>query len=703
MEHVQETVEAYLRYRAIERGARPEPEVYAVDHGRTASGLLRMCEDLASTDRHSESRLMDTYGLNGSVVDGFHIVRAIGRGGMGVVYEAIQLSLRRAVALKVPDSRIASDESLRRRFAREALTIARLGHGSIVNIFGVGSIELEHLELPYYAMELIEGAPASVIQEIVRELGRVVDGRLLGDIITERRHRSRSAWTPRPRLGVVGRWDNGFWDRPLQSIVLRVAIQTADALADAHANGCIHRDVNPANILIKPDGTVILTDFGLVRDESSSEGALTGAQVLGTPGFIAPEWTSRRSTAIGAEADIYSLCATVYSLLTGKYVKEDRHSSLEDPIGADDEEQIGLPELVRVLRRGLSLDPGDRFPTAVGLAKEFRKCLGSFYGDSIRGTVQTSVDAPKRRSSIDPEVVRDEGTLRRCLEARIKGQGDALARISERIVLTKRELDYTPQRPDGVFLLIGPRSHGKRTIAREVSSVLFGDHDAGLVQLDLAGYATPEASQYLLGTEVRRGDLARALSRRTEGVCVLESADQAHASVKTRLARALATGELVDGCGERISLSDYTFFLVVDIDHPLYALRDDDTIEVPDAEAVRDFYRRAAGDRIQNLFHAIDEILPMQAFGTSELEEIAIILLDRWFDLFKQRHGCRIECELSHHALGFLASNGAYPFSGASHIMRNIEQQVAMAFPGSALEHRIELDLEDGRILARAT
>src|SRR5579871_3435465 len=207
----------------------------------------------------------------------FRIVREVGRGGMGVVYEAEQLSLKRKVALKVLRFGAVADAEVMQRFQREAETVARLHHTNIVPIFAVGEEHGVH----YYAMQFIEG-------------------KSLAAVLAE----SQAGNTPLDPQRIAG------W-----------GLQAAEALAHAHQRGVIHRDIKPSNLLLDPEGVVWLTDFGLAR--RVDEVVLTATGVLmGTPRYMSPEQAAGFKKPVDHRTDIYSLGATLYELATGKPVFE---------------------------------------------------------------------------------------------------------------------------------------------------------------------------------------------------------------------------------------------------------------------------------------------------------------------------------------------------------------------------------------------
>jgi len=199
----------------------------------------------------------------------FRVLRQIGRGGMGVVYQAVQLSLGRVVALKVLSDQLSHDQRFQKRFQREAQAAAGLHHTNIVPVFGVGQSDGLH----YYVMQYIEGD----------SLDRVIAHR-------PRAHTSADHWFQ----------------------AARIAEQIADALAYAHEQGIIHRDIKPANLLLDDQGMVWIADFGLAKADDNHDLTQTG-DVLGTLRYISPEQLEGRASP---RSDIYSLGVTLYELLS---------------------------------------------------------------------------------------------------------------------------------------------------------------------------------------------------------------------------------------------------------------------------------------------------------------------------------------------------------------------------------------------------
>ena len=225
-------------------------------------------------ERSRHSRLVERTAARSARLDAtFEILEQIGSGGMGVVYKARQAALNRFVALKMVRAIDAGNPELLARFRSEARVVASLHHPHIVQVYDYG----EHEGLPYIAMELIEGG----------SLADRLDG---------------TPWLPRTAAALL--------------------VKLAEAVQFAHERHVIHRDLKPANVLIASDAKeleVKITDFGLAKcffDESSPH--TRSYAFLGTPSYMAPEQANGRTREIGPAADIYSLGAILYELLTGQ-------------------------------------------------------------------------------------------------------------------------------------------------------------------------------------------------------------------------------------------------------------------------------------------------------------------------------------------------------------------------------------------------
>lgn len=268
----------------------------------------------------------------GTVVEGYRIDALIGEGGMGVVYEATQLSLERKVALKLLAPQLSGDPAFRRRFQREGRIQAAIDHPNIVTVLEAGESEYGL----FIAMELIRGAS---LKDLI--LGREVE---------------------------VGR-------------TLRILGQVADALDTAHEAGLIHRDIKPHNILVRVQRRdhAYLADFGVTKDRTRTGLTGTGA-VVGTIDYMAPEQI--RGEPPTPKVDIYSLGAVLYECLSGivPFPKDSEvavlYAHLADPPPALSEHRPELPgDLDAVISTAMAKNPSDRFETAGALVEAFETAL----------------------------------------------------------------------------------------------------------------------------------------------------------------------------------------------------------------------------------------------------------------------------------------------------------------------------------------
>src|SRR5262245_31858024 len=291
----------------------------------------------------------------------YRILREVGRGGMGIVYEAEQESLGRHVALKVLPAPALQDALRLQRFRREARAAARLHHSNIVPVFGVGEAEGLH----FYVMQFIPGLGlGEVLEELKRQRqtrpaaaeAAAVPARAAVSAAAVAQSLLTGAFAPpAPSPGALAEHDpertptspvqvppgggtasstsvhaaaresstlaeggRAYWHS-----VARIGLQAADALAYAHAQGVLHRDVKPSNLLLATDGNLWITDFGLAKVLADEDNLTRTGDVVGTLRYMAPE---RFNGCGDARSDLYSLGLTLYELLTLRpaYVAPDR-------------------------------------------------------------------------------------------------------------------------------------------------------------------------------------------------------------------------------------------------------------------------------------------------------------------------------------------------------------------------------------------
>jgi eukaryotic-like serine/threonine-protein kinase len=297
----------------------------------------------------------------------FRILREVGRGGMGVVYEAEQVSLGRRVALKVLPFAAAIDPKQRQRFQIEAQAAAQLQHPHIVPIFGVGCDQGIH----YYAMQFVEGRSlAAILGELRTSRGTPTDE------ATE----PFASGEPDPTVSLppttVEPVQQG---RAFCRYVARLGAEAADALDHAHGLGILHRDIKPANLLIDPVGSLWITDFGLARFPSDLSLTHTG-DVVGTLRYMSPEQALARRGVVDQRTDIYALGATLYELLTlrpafgGRDHQELlRQIALDEPVRPRRLNPTIPRDLETIVLKAMAKDPSGRYPTAQELALDLRR------------------------------------------------------------------------------------------------------------------------------------------------------------------------------------------------------------------------------------------------------------------------------------------------------------------------------------------
>jgi tetratricopeptide (TPR) repeat protein len=273
--------------------------------------------------------------------------RQVGRGGMGVVYEAWENSMDRRVALKVLPAGVAADNRTFLRFMREAKTAGQLSHPNVVPVFAMGVKD----QTPYYAMEFVEGET-------------------LAQVITWLKVTPAEVKTP---FGFP-RDDVAYY-----SALARAIADVADGLQHAHAKGVTHRDVKPSNLILDREGRLRILDFGLARLEGQEGLTLTG-DFLGTPLYMSPEQARRKKIPVDHRTDVYSLGATLYEMLALRppFEGKDHQDTLSQIIELDPVEPRSLNprvprDLETIVLKCLRKEPGERYGTAEALGQDLRR------------------------------------------------------------------------------------------------------------------------------------------------------------------------------------------------------------------------------------------------------------------------------------------------------------------------------------------
>ncbi len=276
LQTIEEAVEEFLVLRRS--GSAIEPAEFASRHPSLGPALLDALEtvDLMEGARRTSSEV-------GERIESFRLVREIGRGGMGVVYEAIEEPLGRRVALKLLPAHQLRESSARARFRREAELASRLDHAGLCTVYAAG-VESDR---PWIAMRFVEG------ETLARQ-------------ITGARERGDRGLSPAGEPA---------WGRTSAQFVASLLARVARTLEFAHERGIVHRDVKPSNVMVGPSGDPVLLDFGLAREEEDASSLTRTGETAGTPAYIAPELIGGEISKPDARCDVYALGVTAYECL----------------------------------------------------------------------------------------------------------------------------------------------------------------------------------------------------------------------------------------------------------------------------------------------------------------------------------------------------------------------------------------------------
>ena len=437
------------RYR---RGERPALTEYAGRHPELADRIrdlfpaLVLMEQLGSEPPADPPRAPDRLGE-------YRVVREVGRGGMGVVYEAVQESLGRRVALKVLPAERCRGKFLD-RFRREARAAARLHHTNIVPVFGVGQDGDTH----FYVMQYIDGRGLDRLLAEVRQLrgqspeapgGTTADppSELARSLLTGLFPAGPADTEPltpppakRPAPPPSAPADDAY------HTVARLGLQAAEALEYAHSQGVLHRDVKPSNLLLDGRGTLWVADFGLAKADDGADLTHTD-DLLGTVRYMAPE---RFRGQADPRSDVYSLGATLYELLALRPAFDG-----PDRLGLMDAIAHGSPaplrqlaprvprDLETVVGKALAREPRDRYAAAGELAED----LGRFLADRpIRARRAGPVELLLRWARRCPAVAALAAAVVLLLTVSAGGGWWAAGRLSDQVATVSRAERDTTER-----------------------------------------------------------------------------------------------------------------------------------------------------------------------------------------------------------------------------------------------------------------
>jgi len=387
--HSRDSLEVLLSQFAdeVRGGAMPSVEEYATRYPQLATEIRELFPLVFSLERWKNNKEVECLRRNvpnDFAVEAFgdyKVIRELGRGGMGVVFYAVHSRSGRPVAVKLLPWRYAADmPRWRERFHREASTIATLRHKNIVQVYSFG----RHEGYYYYVMQYVDGVGLDRIVERLRRSSRPCD---VSELV--------AANHPDNPVKPKGLWEKDDTNSGVLILMrdswrgfARLGQQIAFALAHAHQNDILHNDVKPSNLLVKPNGQVIVTDFGLGRlDATEPELDHPDDGQVGTLRYTAPE---RLQGQIDARCDVYSLGITLYELITqvtpfdalNRADLLDRvfHEELKRP--SQIVPQIPTP-LETILLKATARDPADRYESAIALADDLNRFVN---GERIHAT-----------------------------------------------------------------------------------------------------------------------------------------------------------------------------------------------------------------------------------------------------------------------------------------------------------------------------
>ena len=402
---VGQVVEEYLQ--CLERGEKPPLDEFAKRYPEIADVLKTVIPALHPTEETADV-FAEVSSRPGRRLGDFRILRQLGRGGMGIVYEAEQISMKRRVALKVLPLVGLVDELKIHRFRNEVRAAAALNHPNIVSVYTVGEQDGVH----YYAMQLIHGRSLAEVIASLRHVKNNADG-LNGSSISQITSAGRvgdenetddvgcdDVRTPTEQFDASGPRDPGLdleettvkehestiphsSRREYFRSVAAIGIQAATALQHAHDEGIIHRDIKPANLVLDSSSKLYVTDFGLARIEADAGVTMTG-DLIGTLRYMAPEQADGNCAVLDPRVDVYSLGVTLYELLALRpaFATDDRRQLLKQIADAEPPRlrrvDAAIPaELETIVHKAMSKEARQRYHSAQELADDLRSHLNN--------------------------------------------------------------------------------------------------------------------------------------------------------------------------------------------------------------------------------------------------------------------------------------------------------------------------------------
>lgn len=440
----------------------PSIQDYCEEHPDLADDIRKVLPSIQAMEQlgsreHSERRFDHktkklAFAPDGLIGD-FKIIREVGRGGMGVVYEAEQQSLKRQVALKILGPTLGSSEKQLARFEAEAKAVASLHHTNIVSVYGVG----EHNGLYFYAMQFIDGMTLADAINMTERMGKfvsmygpvpetAVDNRIGNPVDTDQGDDVATLESPTaPGLAtspVINEINRSLHGTDRWHEIARLGASVADALDYAHVMGVWHRDIKPSNLILDRQGVIWVTDFGLARHEDREAVTATG-DLVGTLKYMAPE---QFNGEFDGRSDTYSLGLTIYEMLTQRAGFTENHHvklmKLKTSTLPPDPRSIrsDIPrDLETIVMKACAINPAHRYIRPAELAADLRRFMEDRPIHARRATWRERVYRWARRNPLPAAL----GLLSTLLLLSVFG---VFAFLNMKLRGTVRELELTQRR-----------------------------------------------------------------------------------------------------------------------------------------------------------------------------------------------------------------------------------------------------------------